>query len=385
MSNIYTTGNDVVDEVGTMNFSGNIVCSNWYNTILKDNGAADSIAIHLLADIVYWYRPSETRDETTGQTIAYHKRFKADCLQRSYLQIMSRLGISKCQAKSAVKRLEDLGLICREFRTVDTTTARLNNVMFIHLNPDALRRITYPDAPMKKLAYRGAADNAQGCSKNAIGSGEKGADIYRDNVTKDYSESNQQPTNPPLSRDPLIVEGAPGVWVVEEDGVYSDSFEEAWEDSPTCKRSKRCREHSWQRWQNVCERNDLDEESLKRFFQRYVEEQRNAGVEKKYIAALSTWLDPSIDINGFSLTVALKKQAKMKEAKAKQYKAQMAARDEEERRREAIEREEEWRERDPVAMELFKAAFKVKHGLDFAGRATAMQKYFDYKEANLPE
>ena len=83
----YSTGNAVVDEVGTMNFTGNIIPMVWFKTICYPNGAPHNNAIHILADIVYWYRPKEERDEESGQLIGMKKKFKDDYLQRSYAQM----------------------------------------------------------------------------------------------------------------------------------------------------------------------------------------------------------------------------------------------------------------------------------------------------------
>ena len=52
----YSTGNPIVDEVGTMNFTGNVIPMVWFKTIRYPNGAPHNNAIHILADIVYWYR-----------------------------------------------------------------------------------------------------------------------------------------------------------------------------------------------------------------------------------------------------------------------------------------------------------------------------------------
>ena len=85
----FSTGNKTVDAVGRMHFHGNIVPSAWYETIVKDTAGCDSIAMLILADIVYWYRPTEVRDERTGEVVGMRKKFRADMLQRSYKQLES--------------------------------------------------------------------------------------------------------------------------------------------------------------------------------------------------------------------------------------------------------------------------------------------------------
>lgn len=53
-----TSGNEIVDAMGSINISGNIIPAVWYRTITKENGKPYLLAIVILADIVYWYRPS---------------------------------------------------------------------------------------------------------------------------------------------------------------------------------------------------------------------------------------------------------------------------------------------------------------------------------------
>ncbi len=92
-----------MDEVGTMNFTGNVIPMVWFKTIRYPNGAPHNNAIHILADIVYWYRPKEERDEESGQLIGMKKKFRDDYLQRSYDQMAETFGLSKKQATEAVK------------------------------------------------------------------------------------------------------------------------------------------------------------------------------------------------------------------------------------------------------------------------------------------
>ena len=141
-----TTGNKIVDAVAKIQLTGNIVHEAWYHTVTKKNGKCCPLAVLILADIVYWYRPAEHRDEET-QDVTYYKKFRDnDYLQRSYAQIMSRYGISKKQAYEAMVVLENLGVIKRHFRTITTSGGnRMGNVMFLELIPEVLMKLTYPD------------------------------------------------------------------------------------------------------------------------------------------------------------------------------------------------------------------------------------------------
>ncbi len=141
----YSTGNLIVDEVGTMNFTGNVIPMVWFKTIRYPNGAPHNNAIHILADIVYWYRPKEERDEESGQLIGMKKKFRDDYLQRSYDQMAETFGLSKKQATEAVKALENMGIIKRIFKTIQVRGQILNNVLFIKWVPKRLYEVTFPE------------------------------------------------------------------------------------------------------------------------------------------------------------------------------------------------------------------------------------------------
>ena len=107
------TGNPIVDEVGMLNLSGNVIPETWYQTIISDKGKVNCLAILVLSDIVYWYRPQECRNEG-DLSVRYVKRFHDDeYLQRSYEQICSKFNISKKQARDSIVFLESLGVIKR--------------------------------------------------------------------------------------------------------------------------------------------------------------------------------------------------------------------------------------------------------------------------------
>ncbi len=145
-----STGNETVDKVTKLDISGNVTPAIWRYMIVNEKGRPNHIAIDILADIVYWYKACEERNDN-GCFIGYKKKFRDnDYLQRSYEQIVENMNISKNQARDAVVFLEELGVIKRIFRTIDTPNGRINNVMFIALNADVLEKLTYP---------QGAANN----------------------------------------------------------------------------------------------------------------------------------------------------------------------------------------------------------------------------------
>lgn len=103
--NLIHTGNDIVDEVGMISLTGNLIANNWYSWILRKNGRPNLLAINILAEIVHWYRPVEIRDEESGRTTGYRKKFKGDRLQKSYEQLGRKFG----EEKATVIHFDELG------------------------------------------------------------------------------------------------------------------------------------------------------------------------------------------------------------------------------------------------------------------------------------
>ena len=136
------SGNEIVDMVGRISITGNIIPQIWYKTITHPSGKPYLEAIVILSNIVYWYRPTEVRDERTGEVIAYRKRFKADLLQRSYADLAQQFGISKREATNAVVALEKIGVVRRHLRTIDVNGTKMANVLFLELVPKALLALT---------------------------------------------------------------------------------------------------------------------------------------------------------------------------------------------------------------------------------------------------
>jgi len=144
---MYTTGIPACDQLMSVKFTGNIIPQIWYSVFVKKELKHPKpflLAIIVLADIVYWYRPKEVRDEQTGRILGYKKRFSKDMLQRSYSQISEQFGCSTGQAKEAIVYLEQYGVIERVFREMTINGIRCNNILFINLNVARLQELTYP-------------------------------------------------------------------------------------------------------------------------------------------------------------------------------------------------------------------------------------------------
>lgn len=132
-----------VEAVGEMHFEGNVIPHLWYHNIKFKNGMTDLVSICILAEIVYWYRPTYVRDEGSANLIAIKKKFHSDILQKNKEQLAKQLGLTERQVKDSLFRLEQLGVIKREFRTIEKDGFKLPNVAFIKLNPFRLKQLTF--------------------------------------------------------------------------------------------------------------------------------------------------------------------------------------------------------------------------------------------------
>ena len=141
MKNI-SSKNLIVDALLDFELKGNIIPEVWFKTILTPKGKPDSIAIILLSEIVYWYRPKIITDANTGEIIGLEKKFNEDLLQKSYAQLCEKFGYTEKQTRDAIVRLEQLGVIRRVFRTIILKGKRMNNVMYIELIPKKLKELT---------------------------------------------------------------------------------------------------------------------------------------------------------------------------------------------------------------------------------------------------
>lgn len=146
-----TSGNILVDQMAQINLVGDIIPPIWYQRIKKAEGKADFLAINILANICYWYRPVVVRDEQTDIIVEVKKRFKGDMLQKQYQDFADHFGCPKTSVKSSMDTLEELGLIKRHFEEISLENGtKLNNRMFIEIFPDKILDITFNEAPQQK-------------------------------------------------------------------------------------------------------------------------------------------------------------------------------------------------------------------------------------------
>ena len=162
---MYTTGVPTCDLLREVAFTGNVIPQNWYRVFVKSDikhPKPHLLAINILADIVYWYRPREIRDEGSGQIIGYQKKFRDDLLQRNYAQIAEQFGCSSGQAKDAIVFLEEMGVVRREFRTLRSNGMVYANVLYLALDVERLKELTYPCGEISPDGCPKDSDEASG-------------------------------------------------------------------------------------------------------------------------------------------------------------------------------------------------------------------------------
>lgn len=139
-----------VIEIGKIHFEGNVIPHTWYNYIKLPSGKTDLPAITILAEIVYWYRPTHQapENEYEAHIVKPKKKFTRDKFSCTAAYFVNKFGITVDQARNALKRLENQGYIQREYRDLNTKQGvRLTNIMFIEPVPNKIMGITHPDTP----------------------------------------------------------------------------------------------------------------------------------------------------------------------------------------------------------------------------------------------
>lgn len=121
---------------------GNVVDDAWFEHIRFPSGRPNVTAILILAEVVYWCRPTIVRDETTGKVIEVKAKFSGEFLQRSRKALEQKFGFTQEQIRDALALLEKMNLIKRHRRSVKIGDIVGLNVLFIELNIDRLNEIS---------------------------------------------------------------------------------------------------------------------------------------------------------------------------------------------------------------------------------------------------
>lgn len=163
MATIISSGNTTVDAIGQMDFSGSLIPHSWLHSITLDSGRPDMNAIFVLAEIVYWYRPSVSVNEQ-GRTV-WKKKFWKDYLQKSIRELAVKLNLSYDQVKLALVRLEKRGLIVKHIRTEIINGRKYGNVLYIEPVPEKLHELmnVYENCPDATDKYNPVCRDTRGC------------------------------------------------------------------------------------------------------------------------------------------------------------------------------------------------------------------------------
>jgi hypothetical protein len=225
----YPIQNESVKELVRIAIQGNVIPIEWYRTIKRDAPVVggrkmelkpDLVAISILADIVYWYRPMVVRDEVTGDIVGRRQKFMADKLQRSYGAYVKMYGLGEFQVKRAFDTLVNIGVVDLEFRTIirDNGQSPLHNVMFIGLNTQRLMELTYLESDTRFKArgdghfkastytenteYNNLINTDAHASVEGVPSFDKSQDIfdtmYDEQKENSQKESEQEPEPTPI-------------------------------------------------------------------------------------------------------------------------------------------------------------------------------------------
>ncbi|MGG1339729.1 conserved phage C-terminal domain-containing protein [Bacillus toyonensis] len=133
--------NNNVMKIARINLRGNTMDQGWFKHLTLENGKPYMVAITVLSEIFYWYKPTEICDEKTND-IHYKQKFKADKLQKSYQQLADSFGFTKRQVLEACRYLLKRKLISIEFRTIIVNGTRLNNVMYVEPIVENIEKIS---------------------------------------------------------------------------------------------------------------------------------------------------------------------------------------------------------------------------------------------------
>lgn len=147
---IVSSGNQIVDSVGQLKYTGNLIPNSWYGKITLQSGKPDLVAIVILAELVYWYRPTEIKENVTGM-IMWKKKFRKDYLQKSIRELADKFSLSYEQIKNALNRLAHDGYIIKHTRNEVINGMKYGNVLYIELVPDMLVKLMHEEVPEDKF------------------------------------------------------------------------------------------------------------------------------------------------------------------------------------------------------------------------------------------
>ena len=136
--------------------SGNVVPNHWYHSLLRPCGKSDTTAIAILSELVFLHRYNNQSE-----------------FPLNYNYFKSKFNFGFNQAKDAVIRLEQAGLIKRDFRTVLVLGRSFTNELYLILNIANVLGLN------QQIAAKKFADSDGNCPSGSI-------EIPTDNIETRY-------------------------------------------------------------------------------------------------------------------------------------------------------------------------------------------------------
>jgi len=113
---------------------GNVTPHVWYHRseFMTPAGRPDHNLITAIADILYWYRPQQVRDEENGGVfVGWARKFQRDMLQYNYEERAEVFGMTKRQMQDACTLAAKRGLIRIEYRTESFRGKLYHNIVYV--------------------------------------------------------------------------------------------------------------------------------------------------------------------------------------------------------------------------------------------------------------
>ena len=123
-----------VEAISKLHITGNVIPHVWYQRKEFRTAAnrPDRDMITTLADVIYWYRAREVRDEENGGIfVGYERKFTRDQLQYDYFRRAAIFGMTKRQMQEACGRLARVGLVKLEYRTEVHKGKAYSNIVYV--------------------------------------------------------------------------------------------------------------------------------------------------------------------------------------------------------------------------------------------------------------
>lgn len=175
----------VVQAITAMNITGNVIPTEWLKYICHPGGSPDLLAAWILADVVYWYRAQQVRDEETGGVRGYRERFAGEVLRYNYVVRAKHFGFTDRQVRDAVHRLEKMGLVTVDVRADYIGDQFVGSLVFVTPVPEGIRKITFTAGT--RLTLDGDPPPSQSLPPSPPDVSERG----------DLPQTNQEESNPP--------------------------------------------------------------------------------------------------------------------------------------------------------------------------------------------